>query len=64
MRPTDTVGMAVLKHYRIEQDEGRRPAGDVAGVTLLAFGNSAPDCFTGLAVATSHPEGLLGYAPF
>ena len=30
---------------------------DVAGVTLLAFGNSAPDCFTGLAVATS-PQDL------
>ena len=31
---------------------------DVAGVTLLAFGNSAPDCFTGLAVALSHPDEL------
>ena len=31
---------------------------DVAGVTLLAFGNSAPDCFTGLAVALSHPNEL------
>jgi hypothetical protein len=34
---------------------------DVAGVTLLAFGNSAPDCFTGLAVALSHP-GELDYS--
>ena len=31
---------------------------DVAGVTLLAFGNSSPDCFTGLAVALAHPQEL------
>ena len=34
---------------------------DVAGLTLLAFGNSAPDCFTGLAVALSHP-GEIDYS--
>ena len=31
---------------------------DVAGVTLLAFGNGAADVFTGVAVATAHPEEL------
>jgi sodium/potassium/calcium exchanger 6 len=29
---------------------------DIAGVTLLAFGNGGPDLFTGLAVALAHPD--------